>query len=1027
MSGPAGHPRELSETPVSRGDESGTDDLDAPTSEAADLGRLLEAGEAERSRILTALARSDPARAARLSRRLRRDRDADDSLERLRCFVAERSMALLAAGEPAAPERLGAWTLVERLGSGGMGEVWLGRRVEGGFEQTAAIKIVRAGMNSDGIVARFLLERQVLARLEHPAIARLFDGGVAADGRPWFAMERVDGEPIVDWVRIRGCDLERRLELFVEVCEAVDFAHRNLIVHRDLKPSNLLVTRDGRPKLLDFGLAKMLEDDGDSALTRAETRALTPAYAAPEQVLGEPITTATDVHALGVLLYELLTGTLPHRRQARTPAALAEEVRGEVIEPPSIRVRRAAGADVVASARAARRLSGDLDVVVATALHREPASRYRSAAALADDVRCHLEHRPIAARAESRFVRGSRFVRRHRFAVAAATVAVASLVLGLSTSLVSASRARREAQQAARARDFLASLFGGVDPDSGPGPEAPARLLLELGERRIDAELRDEPRLAGDLYDALARASLVLGALEPAGRQAARGRQLRAAAHGEDSLPAAVSLATEGAVATARGDHELGERQLRESLAAVVGRAGDDSPEAALVRVELAANLSRQLRAEEAIPLRADAERTLLAALGPADPRRLRNLTALASAHVERGEIGIADALFGRADAELERDGATPVTRALFEVERWSLLWAQHRPREALAAAERSLSDLERLLGAEHELLARPLQMRAMTRMALGDFGGVREDLDRAAGILTRIDTDHPALLGVLFDRATIDQHSGRVDEAIATRRRLVESAIRRFGPESSQAIEQIGGLAATLAVAPSGREEALRIYRDIFELAAARPEALRPEDHAAFARAFVHRLLIDRRDADEAIGVLAPTVARLAHADPAFRDQHLVDLRVLLARALADRGAPGDFDRAWREAEQALAEARSRRVRLVQEPALLLGELDLRQGRSSAAEARVAAWLAAQPPAAEGSGPLRHGDMRRQIQLAEARLLLARALVARGARSEAGTALEWAFETFSRRLGPDHPSTRRARAELERFGNGGG
>ncbi|MBZ0103582.1 MAG: serine/threonine protein kinase, partial [Thermoanaerobaculia bacterium] len=258
---------------------------------------------------------------------------------------------------------------------GGMGEVWAGEREAGGFAQRAAIKLVRSGLASEAVVARFALERQVLARLDHPAIARVLDGGVAPDGRPWFAMERVDGEPITTWARRAGLSVERRLELMIEVCRAVDAAHRSLVVHRDLKPSNILVTADGHPKLLDFGLAKLLEPELDPQLTHTEMRALTPAYAAPEQVLGEPVTTATDVWGLGVVLFELLTGELPHRRGTRSGAALARQVEHESIEGPSAVVRRAGGEPWP------RRLGGDLDTLVLQTLRREPERRYPTAAA----------------------------------------------------------------------------------------------------------------------------------------------------------------------------------------------------------------------------------------------------------------------------------------------------------------------------------------------------------------------------------------------------------------------------------------------------------------------------------------------------------------------------------------------------------------------------------------------------------------------------------------------------------------------
>ena len=230
-------------------------------------------------------------------------------------------------------------------------------------------------MDSQAIVQRFVRERQILSRLEHPGIARLLDGGSAADGRPFFVLERVEGVPITEYCRARALGLEDRLRLLQSVCAAIDSAHRRLVVHRDLKPANILVTEEGQVKLLDFGIAKLLagdEDEETAHLTHLEARVLTPAYAAPEQILGEPITTATDVYALGVLLFELVTGALPHARERRSLGSLAGAVMRETVERPSAVLRRIAADD---APRVARRVAGDLDLIVLTALHRDPARR----------------------------------------------------------------------------------------------------------------------------------------------------------------------------------------------------------------------------------------------------------------------------------------------------------------------------------------------------------------------------------------------------------------------------------------------------------------------------------------------------------------------------------------------------------------------------------------------------------------------------------------------------------------------------
>jgi serine/threonine-protein kinase len=364
---------------------------------------------------------------------------------------------LLAAGPSGSRigTQAGAYRLVALIGRGGMGEVYLAERADGQFQQTVAVKLLRAGFDNARAVARFRAEREILARLEHPHIARLLDGGVTEDGLPFLAMEYVRGEPIDHFCRARDLSLEERLRLFVDVCRAVDFAHRSLIVHRDLKPSNILVTERGEAKLLDFGIAKLLAEGAAEAATRTGLLLLTPEYASPEQVRGGGITTVTDVYALGLLLYEILTSRRAQPITDLSPAGIARTVCDEKPPVPSAAVPEGM----------ARRLRGDLDTIVAKALHKEPARRYASAERLADDVLRHLEGRPIQARGESFSYRAGKLLRRHRLAAAAAAVVVAVLAFSLllGSGLVRARRAeaeaRREAETSRRVSDRLLGIF----------------------------------------------------------------------------------------------------------------------------------------------------------------------------------------------------------------------------------------------------------------------------------------------------------------------------------------------------------------------------------------------------------------------------------------------------------------------------------------------------------------------------------------------------------------------------------------
>ncbi|MEO8010261.1 MAG: serine/threonine-protein kinase, partial [Dokdonella sp.] len=316
-------------------------------------------------------------------------------------------------------QTVGAFRLINEIGRGGMGTVWLAQRVDGEFEQQVAIKLIRAGWDASEVDARFRAERQILAGLTHPNIARLIDGGVTADGRPWLALEYVDGVDLRTFCEREKLDLRARLRLFLTVCAAVSHAHSRLIVHRDLKPSNLLVTGAGEVKLLDFGIAKLI--DG-SATHASQTRVFTPEYAAPEQVRGEAVTTAVDVHALGLLLYELLTGKRPYKVNHSTPAAYERAILDQIPTRPSLAWTRQPN-DAVApllhelsTRHLARELRGDLDAIVLKALRKDPADRYASVADFALDIDNHLQRRPVAARRGGWRYRATRFLRRHALA-----------------------------------------------------------------------------------------------------------------------------------------------------------------------------------------------------------------------------------------------------------------------------------------------------------------------------------------------------------------------------------------------------------------------------------------------------------------------------------------------------------------------------------------------------------------------------------------------------------------------------------
>ncbi len=565
---------------------------------------LAELGEAERARRLADLASQDPELARFLEDLLAADAGSAASLtEPLGLRAPELVAAALAEARPAPErdrtgERIGNYQLLSPLGRGGMAEVWLAERADGEFDSRAALKLIRPDLGSEAIVSGFLRERRILARLAHPGIARLLDGGRSRAGEPYFVLEHVDGTPITDWCIARGLSLEERLRLMIEVCEAVDHAHRSLVVHRDLKPSNVLVDGSGHPKLLDFGIAKLLAPEPgstglvglvglvESGASRVDARAFTPGYAAPEQIRGEPVTTATDIYALGILLYELLTGEKPFPRAGRSLPSLMVEIATETFEPPSVRLRRSART-VSFDRRQAARLEGDLDAIVAMALAREPERRYAGAAALAGDLQRFLDHRPVRAREATLRYRASRFVRRYRLAVAAAALAVLSLLGGLGVALWQARVARAEAQRSERAFGFLVEMFETLDPERARGKAVTPATLLAAGIRRVDRELADEPAFQAEMLDLLATLHRKIGLL-PEGRVLAeRSLALRRRLFGESSAEAAQSLVTLGWIRLDQGEAVAARALLERAVADLERIQGTDSLAAADAREPL--------------------------------------------------------------------------------------------------------------------------------------------------------------------------------------------------------------------------------------------------------------------------------------------------------------------------------------------------------------------------------------------------------------------------------------------------------
>src|SRR5262249_24193554 len=316
--------------------------------------------------------------------------------------------------------RVGAYRVIREIGRGGMGSVYLASRADEQYESDVAIKVVRPGLDTDFILPRFRRERQILARLHHPNIARLFDSGATVSHVPYLVMEYVKGSHITAFAAAHRLNVEDRLRLFLPVCASVEYAHRAFVVHRDLKPGNILVDSAGVPKLLDFGISKLLHSEPRDPGDTQDVTMATPDYASPEQIVGDPVTTASDVYSLGAVLYELLTGVRPHRIERATPLAVERAICLDPVVPPSEAVRN--------DAALSRRMAGALDTIILTAMQKEPERRYASAERLAEDLRRHLEHRPVTSRPDSAAYRTGKFLRRHRIPMALAVAAATAVV-----------------------------------------------------------------------------------------------------------------------------------------------------------------------------------------------------------------------------------------------------------------------------------------------------------------------------------------------------------------------------------------------------------------------------------------------------------------------------------------------------------------------------------------------------------------------------------------------------------------------
>ncbi|MEO8430825.1 MAG: serine/threonine-protein kinase [Acidobacteriota bacterium] len=814
---------------------------------------------------MSKLRESDAELALLLEGLLSADRAAGDFLEGGAADYASPTLAREWMGEGTAPadssagESIGPYRLITLLGRGGMGEVWVAERTDGQFQQRVAVKLLKRGMESEGIRRRFLRERQVLARLEHPHIARLLDGGATSDGRPYFVMELVEGEPITEYCEARDLAVADRLRLIATCAEAVAVAHRRLVVHRDIKPSNVLVDAEGRVKLLDFGIAKVLTDDdgapGEDPSTRIDERILTPTYAAPEQILGEPVTTATDVYGLGVLLYELMTGSPPHERKTTSPAALAATVDRETTERPSRALLARSGAETSReSRRRSKQLEGDVDAIAQKALRREPERRYAGAAEMAEDVRRHLAGRRVEARPDTVPYRVRKFVRRHRAGVVAAVLVFLALLGGLTTSLWQARVAKQAARRAERIQEFLVAIFQGSDPVMARGDKVTARELLAAGTRRIGTDLRGEPEVQAALYDAVAQIQQSLGALPDARVLAERALSERRRLFGGEDPRTMQSLVTLASVRAAMADEVEAERALRVALPRLANAYGPDSDETirakeilADVLVNEGANdealslagellISRRLRfgaespetanslhqvgvIQEAMSHYDDAEKSYRASnglldrtLGIDDPRAANGHAALAELLSYRGRRPEAEKEFAITLVSQRKSlGGNHPDLASTLIDLGFLYMNERRYAEADAAFAESLRIYRSLNDGD---AASSLRVWALSLIAQEKYPEARQRLDECLAIArARYGPGHQVTLAALGNLGEVQLKSGELGAAETTLRQAIAGLEELFGPEADNLRAPLNDLGETLRA--RGRvDEAMVLHR---------------------------------------------------------------------------------------------------------------------------------------------------------------------------------------------------------------------
>lgn len=680
--------------------------------------------------------------------------------------------------------QIGAYRIERLLGRGGMGAVYLAGRSDESFDRQVAIKVIGRSLDSADALRRFLAERQTLAGLDHPNIARLIDGGATPDRLPYFVMEYVDGEPIDKYCRAHGLDLDARLALFVRVASAVQHAHEHLIVHRDLKPDNVLVRADGEPKLLDFGIAKTIAPTA-APLTTINAHAMTPRYASPEQIRGGAIGTSSDIYSLGVLLYEIVTGQLPHGGGTESGWQVAREIIDHEPEAPSAAATRSA-----VERSWAHRLKGDLDAIILMALRKEPERRYRSVDQFADDIRHHQSGRPVVARPDTFGYRARKFVSRNRLASAAATLAVLALIGGVvgaswqaSVARTEARRAQAETARAQRVSEFLKTVMTLPDPSwnaAGAGGRNDMTVLdlLKKAGDRIDTELGSDPLMAADLHHAIGNTYRARGLFNEALPHFTKALELRQQVLPPNDPKVAESFYYLGANQTWLGHLDIAEQYFERAIAIERTLPFEKAEQLPYMLLDLGPLPSYRANPARAEAAASEARDLFIRRYGPDHQTVAFSLQRLGALYSRRGEEAEARRVLTSAIAILQRKSASPLDISMVEDELAYVLSKQGDQVGALTLRRTALQARLAAYGADHIATIAVKNAVGSSLISLKQFADAEQIADDVIAVFRRNrDAWNPQLYSALMVKASARQQSGKrgADALVAEAMRIVE------------------------------------------------------------------------------------------------------------------------------------------------------------------------------------------------------------------------------------------------------------